>query len=164
MAQVAMQQTMDEIIDYLAAIDEKLDDVLRAQEDAVWADMIGVSLDIDEAMVIREHAGRASEVTWSKVQATSATIARTQAYALRQLDVLAEKMERKAKTAAGRFLLVTQCISACHRGSMSGSCYRHQRDSLAADGTVRITVSGAGHAGQATSAGRGPSAARARRR
>ena len=48
MAQVAMQQTMDEIIDYLATIDEKLDDVLRAQEDAVWADMIGVGLDIDE--------------------------------------------------------------------------------------------------------------------
>ena len=97
MAQVAMQQTMDEIIDYLATIDEKLDDVLRAQEDAVWADMIGVGFDIDEAMTIREHAGRVNEVTWSKVQATSATIARTQAYALRQLDALAEKMERKAK-------------------------------------------------------------------
>ena len=52
MAQVAMQQTMDEITDYLATIDEKLDDVLRAQEDAVWADMIGVGLDIDEAMTI----------------------------------------------------------------------------------------------------------------
>lgn len=97
MAQVAMQQTMDEIIDYLATIDEKLDDVLRAQEDAVWADMIGVGFDIDEAMTIREHAGRVGEITWSKVQATSATIARTQAYALRQLDALAEKMERKAK-------------------------------------------------------------------
>ena len=97
MAQVAMQQTMDEIIDYLATIDEKLDDVLRAQEDAVWADMIGVGFDIDEAMTIREHAGGVNEITWSKVQATSATIARTQAYALRQLDVLAEKMERKAK-------------------------------------------------------------------
>jgi len=52
MAQVAMQQAMDEVIDYLATIDEKLDDVLRAQEDAVWADMIGVGLDIDEAMTI----------------------------------------------------------------------------------------------------------------
>jgi hypothetical protein len=97
MAQVAMQQTMDEIIDYLATIDEKLDDVLRAQEDAVWADMIGAGFDIDEAMAIREHAGRVSEVTWSKVQATSATIARTQAYALRALDAIAEKMERKTK-------------------------------------------------------------------
>ena len=52
---------------------------------------------IQEAMTIREHAGRVDEVTWSKVQATSATIARTQAYALRQLDALAEKMERKTK-------------------------------------------------------------------
>ena len=97
MAQVAMQQTMDEIIDYLATIDEKLDDVLRAQEDAVLADMIGAGLDIDEAMIIREHAGRVNEVTWSKVQATPATITRTQAYALGQLDALAEKMEGKAK-------------------------------------------------------------------
>jgi hypothetical protein len=97
MAQVAMQQTMDEIIDYLATIDEKLDDVLRAQDDAVWADMIGAGLDIDEAMNIREHAGRVNEVTWSKVQTTSGTITRTQAYALRQLEALAEKMERKTK-------------------------------------------------------------------
>ena len=97
MAQLAMQQAMDEITDYLATIDEKVDDVLRAQEDAVLADMIGVGFDIDEAMTIREHAGRVNEVTWSKVQATSATIARTQAYALRQLDALADKMEPKTK-------------------------------------------------------------------
>ncbi len=95
MAQLAMQQTMDEITDYLATIDEKVDDVLRGQKDSVVADMIGVDLVIDEAMIIREQVGRVSEVTWSKVQSTSVTIARTQAYALRQLDALAEKMERK---------------------------------------------------------------------
>ena len=67
MAQLAMQQTMDEITDYLATIDQKLDDVLRAQEDAVLADMIGVGFDIDEAMTLREHGGRVNEVTWSKV-------------------------------------------------------------------------------------------------
>jgi len=97
MAQLAMQQTMDEITDYLAAIDEKVDDVLRAQKDAVVADMIGVDFVIEEAMTIREQVGRVSEVTWSKVQATSMSIARTQAYALRQLDALAEKLERKTK-------------------------------------------------------------------
>jgi hypothetical protein len=52
---------------------------------------------IEEAMTIREQVGRVSEVTWSKVQATSVTITRTQAYALRQLDALAEKLERKTK-------------------------------------------------------------------
>ena len=97
MAQLAMQQTMDEITDYLATIDEKVDDVLRAQKDAVLADMIGAGFVIEEAMTVREQVGPVSEVTWSKVQTTSTTIARTQAYALRQLDALAEKLEHKTK-------------------------------------------------------------------
>jgi hypothetical protein len=95
MAQIAMQQTMNEITDYLATIDEKVDDVLRAQKDAVLARMIGAGLVIEEAMTTREHGGRVNEVTWSKVQAAPATIAETQAYALRQLDALAEKLERE---------------------------------------------------------------------
>ena len=97
MAQVAMQQTMKEITDYLATIDEKVEDVLRAQKDAVLANMIGVRLVIDEAMTVREHVGSVSEVTWSKVQGTALTIAQTQAYALRQLDALAEKIEKEDK-------------------------------------------------------------------
>jgi len=96
MVQLAMQQTMNEITDYLAVIDEKIDDVLRAQKDAVFARMIGVGFVIEEAMTIREKRGRVDEVTWSKVQNAPATIAETQAYALRQLDALAEKLERKA--------------------------------------------------------------------
>ncbi len=95
MAQVAMQQTMDEITDYLATIDEKVDDILRAQKDAVLARMIGMGFVIEEAMTVREKAGRVDEVTWSKVQGAPATVAETQAYALRRLDALAEKMERK---------------------------------------------------------------------
>lgn len=94
MAQVAMQQMMDEITDYLAAIDEKVDDILRAHEDAVLADLIGVDLMIEETMTVREGVGRVSEVTWSKVSGTAATIARTQAYTIRQFDALAEKLER----------------------------------------------------------------------
>ncbi|WP_434992750.1 hypothetical protein [Arthrobacter sp. Ld5] len=97
MTQAAMQQTMDDITDYLATIDEKVDDLLRAQKDTVLADVIGVDFIIEEAMTIREQVGLVSETTWSKVQASSATIARTQGYALRQLDALAEKMDRKAK-------------------------------------------------------------------
>ncbi|MEQ4303896.1 hypothetical protein ABNF97_21365 [Plantactinospora sp. B6F1] len=97
MAQLAMQHTMEEITDYLATIDEKVDDVLRAQKDAVLADMIGADFVIEEAMTIRGQVGRVSEVTWSRMQATPMTIARTQAYALRQLGALAEKLERKTK-------------------------------------------------------------------
>jgi rRNA processing protein Krr1/Pno1 len=97
MAQFAMQQSMDEITDYLATIDEKVDDVLRAQKDAVLARMIGVSFVIEEAMTLRKTRGRVDEITWSKVQGAPATIAETQAYVLRQLDALAEKLERKTK-------------------------------------------------------------------
>ena len=46
MAQMAMQQQMDAIMDYLAAIDEKLDDVLRAQTNQVLARLDGVDLAI----------------------------------------------------------------------------------------------------------------------
>ena len=98
MAQLAMQQAMDEITDYLAAIDAKLDDVLRSQRDSVLAQMIGIGLQIEEAMTIREHVGRVNEVTWSKVQAATGTIADTQAYALLQLDALAERLERNRRS------------------------------------------------------------------
>jgi hypothetical protein len=94
MQQRAMQQQMDEIVGYLQEINEKVDDVLRGQKDAVLAEMIGVDLIIEEALAVRNQVGRVSEVTWSKVQATGMTIARTQAYALRQLDVIAEKLEK----------------------------------------------------------------------
>ncbi|HEY2742896.1 MAG TPA: hypothetical protein VGI69_12040 [Gaiellaceae bacterium] len=95
MSQLAMQQQMAEITAYLATIDAKLDDVLRAQKDTVLAQTIGVGLQIDEAMTIRDHVGRVNDVTWSKIQATSGTIADTQAYALLQLDALADKLEHK---------------------------------------------------------------------
>ncbi len=93
MAQVAMQQAIDEITDYLALIDAKVDDVLRAQKDAVFADMFGIELTIDEALAILQSTGRVSEVTWSKVQGAGNTINRTQAYALRQIDAAAGKLE-----------------------------------------------------------------------
>lgn len=96
MQQRAMQQQMDEIVEYLQEITEKVDDILRGQKDAVLADMIGVDLVIEEAFTVRDQVGRVSDVTWSKVQATSTTIGRTQGYALRQLDAIAEKLGRKA--------------------------------------------------------------------
>lgn len=100
MAQFAMQQAMDEITDYLKVIDAKVDNVLRAQKDAVIADMIGVEAMINEALTIRESVGRVSEVTWSKVQATASTIVRTQAYALLQLDSLAQGLESATSVSA----------------------------------------------------------------
>ncbi|MGO1231501.1 hypothetical protein [Glutamicibacter arilaitensis] len=97
MAQYAMQQSMEEITDYLKVIDEKVDDILRAQNDAVLADLDGVGMLIDDAMVVREQVGHIGETTWSKVHSNAKTIATTQSYALRALDALAEKLENKTK-------------------------------------------------------------------
>jgi hypothetical protein len=106
MQQQAMQQQMNEIVEYLQEINEKVDDIIRSQKDAVLADMIGVDLVIEEALTVRDQVGRVSEVTWSKVQGTSMTIARTQAYALRQVDAIAEKLEKK--TDAGELAKATK--------------------------------------------------------
>ncbi|MDN5545210.1 MAG: hypothetical protein L0H03_08065 [Rhodococcus sp. (in: high G+C Gram-positive bacteria)] len=96
MQQRAMQQQMDEIVGYLEQINEKVDDILRGQKDAVLADMIGVDLIIEDAISYRDEVGHLYAVTWSKVQATSQTIARTQAYAIRELDAIAEKLHSKS--------------------------------------------------------------------
>ena len=97
MSQMAMQQQMAEIADYLERIDEKLDDVLRAQKNQVLARLDGVGLAIREAMSVRKSVGRVSEVTWSKVQSSTSAILETQGYALRQLSDLADKLERQTK-------------------------------------------------------------------
>ena len=93
-----MQQAMDEITDYLATIDEKVDDVLRAQKDAVLARMIGVG---PRHRGGHDHPG----ARWAGSTRSPGRRCRprrrrsheTQAYALRQLDALAEKLERKTK-------------------------------------------------------------------
>lgn len=97
MAQMAMQQQMEAITDYLAVIDEKLDDVLRSQTNQVLAKVDGADLAVKEAMSVRKSVGRVSEINWSKVQHQSGAVLETQAYALRQLTDLTEKLERKTK-------------------------------------------------------------------
>lgn len=93
MAQVAMQQSMADITNYLASIDEKIDDVLRKQDDAMVAQMVGTGHAIERAMTIREETGGVSETLWSTVDQAHTTIRTTQTYALDQLDAIAKKLE-----------------------------------------------------------------------
>jgi len=95
MQQHAMQQAMAEIQEYLERIDAKVDDVLQAQTDAAVAPVIGVGCTIDAAMKMRDVTGRMDEITWSRVQGCGVTIATAQAYALRQLDGLVNKVTDK---------------------------------------------------------------------
>lgn len=96
MTQLAMQQMIEEITDYLESIDRKVDAVLRNQAAAVVSDLYGAKDVIDRAYRLRENSGRISAVTWSTVQNTPSTIARTRRYALDQLSQLTSKIEDEA--------------------------------------------------------------------
>lgn len=130
MAQMAMQQTMEEITEYLKVIDEKVDDILRAQKDAAIAEMIGVGMVIDDAMLKREHVGRVSEVTWSSLHGAAQSIATTQAYALRQLDAIAEKMQKKSRVSELNKITVTAEVTVEEWLAVLARCFQLQ-DGLA---------------------------------
>ncbi|AKV55842.1 hypothetical protein BACT_0111 [Bifidobacterium actinocoloniiforme DSM 22766] len=95
MLQMEMELAMQEIQDYLATIDAKVDDVLRAQKDAVLSNMIGVEILVDDAMDEYRLTGHIYQVTWEKIQSSALIIAQTQAYALRQLEATAESVSAK---------------------------------------------------------------------
>lgn len=82
MEQVATQQSMVQISDYLATIDEKVDDILRKQDDVVVAQMVGIGSTIDRAMTIREEMGGVNETRWSTVIQAHVTKGATQSSGL----------------------------------------------------------------------------------
>lgn len=97
MTQLAQQAEANDLKALLVRMDEKLDDVRRAQRDAVLAKLHGAAATIEEAMILRERGGD-PETLWSKVSATSETVHEVQSAALLALGALAEKVEGKRKT------------------------------------------------------------------
>ncbi|OKY86879.1 MAG: hypothetical protein BHV59_07840 [Bifidobacterium sp. 56_9_plus] len=87
MAQMALEQAVSEITDYLKEIDAKLDDLLRDQKDQTVSKLAGISHMIDETMLIYQQVGSISETTWSKMSGCPQDIATIQA--------LTEKVERE---------------------------------------------------------------------
>lgn len=109
MSQLAKQAEANELKEPLVKIDEKLDDVRRAQRDSVLAKMDRATFAIKEAMTIREYGGN-RETAWVKVIAESGTIAEVQGSALRALDALADKVDGKNKV--GDLARATQDIES----------------------------------------------------
>ncbi|MFJ6140994.1 hypothetical protein [Kitasatospora sp. NPDC092286] len=93
MAQLAMHHEMSEIKSYLATIDKKVDDIIRAQKDSELGKVFGASLDIESAMNILEREGRVDDDTWSTVQARTHTITDALGWTLGRLNALAERLE-----------------------------------------------------------------------
>lgn len=95
MAQMALEQAVSEITDYLKEIDAKLDDLLRDQKDQTVSKLAGISHMIDETMLIYQQVGSISETTWSKMSGCPQDIATIQAYAIAKIKDLTEKVERE---------------------------------------------------------------------
>ena len=94
MTQMALEQAIQEITDYLAAIDEKVDNLLQDQKDTTIASLMGAALEVDEAAAVREATGTLSDTAWSKVSPCAQTTSRALAYALTKLKGLSDKAER----------------------------------------------------------------------
>jgi hypothetical protein len=92
MTQMALEQAIEEITDYLATIDRKIDDLLQDQKDQSIANLVGVAHMIDETMMIRDKVGIVTETTWSKVAGCPQDLARAQGYALLKIEGLAKKL------------------------------------------------------------------------
>lgn len=91
MAQIARQQEVRALKEFLVSIDGKLDDLRRGQRDGVLAKMDRAVSVIGEAMIIRERGGD-RETAWRKVENEVGTLAEVQANALRRIEALADKV------------------------------------------------------------------------
>jgi hypothetical protein len=125
MSQFAQQAEAQELKALLVRIDEKLDDVRRAQRDAVLAKMKSAAAAIEEAMTIREHGGD-PKTLWDKVSGVSETVLNVQEEALLALRALAEKVDGKRKT--GELKKATQEIArdAAIQLSILARCFELQ--------------------------------------
>lgn len=94
-SQQAIMSALDDISEYLEAIDEKLDRLLKQRKVEALAQIGGVSLVLDEASRIHEATGAVSAVTWSKVQANSLALQTMIAECLAQLHALADQVAQK---------------------------------------------------------------------
>lgn len=94
MTQMALEQAIQEITDYLADIDEKVNDLLQDQKDRVIADLMGVVFELDEAASIRERTGTLTDAAWSKVAPCAKTTGTALAYALTKLQGICDKLAR----------------------------------------------------------------------
>ena len=106
MTQMALEQAIQEITDYLETIDSKIDDLLQDQKDQSIANLVGVAHMIDETMMIRSKVGIVTETTWSKIAGCPQDLVRAQGYALLKIEGLSKKLSEAGDAAEAERLSV----------------------------------------------------------
>ena len=99
--QAAVEKQMAQMQDYLERIDEKLDKVLRFQQDSLAGDIDGVAEALAEAHLVLEGTGTVTDTQWSTVQGLATEVAKLQGRVLRYLGAVADTLAR-SKTSPGK--------------------------------------------------------------
>ena len=92
MTQMALEQAIHEITDYLAKIDGKINDLLQDQKDRTLADLMGAVFEVDEAVTIRNETGMLTDAAWSKLAPCARATGTALAYALTKLKGISDKL------------------------------------------------------------------------
>lgn len=94
--QQAIQLALEDIKDYLAEIDAKLDRLLVQPKVEMRGDLTGVAFAVDEAEKLMEATGTVNEVTYQKVQSLTFELQKAQGQALAQLDQITRDITKHA--------------------------------------------------------------------
>lgn len=92
MTQMALEQAIQEITDYLVRIDGKINDLLQDQKDRTLADLMGAVFEVDEAAAIRNETGMLTDAAWSKLAPCARVTGTALAYALTKLKGISDKL------------------------------------------------------------------------
>lgn len=93
--QVAIEAAVEEILEYLEVIDEKLDTLLRQRKIDALGRLGGIQSTLEEADELYRKSGSVSRTTWSKIQNQGADLKVIEAYALEQLSDAADQLSKK---------------------------------------------------------------------
>lgn len=88
LAQVAIQEAVAQIINYLTGMGEKIEKVLKDQQDQAVANIFKIRQAVTEVSMIRDETGTINEVAWSKVATLSVESMGLQKYPLQKIEAL----------------------------------------------------------------------------
>lgn len=125
MAQFAERSEGQDLKELLARIDEKLDDVLRAQRDSVLAKMQSAESQLSSSMIQLDSNGDPRTI-WDKTNGLMSAISDVQYTTLNAMGALADKVDNKQKTGSLKKALKEVEREVAVHLSVLGKCFELQ--------------------------------------
>lgn len=95
MTQIALEAALAKIKNYLVAIDEKVDLLLRQRKGEELAKLRGAQHAIEEADELYRRSGTVSDTTWSKISHLGGNLNDITAFALEQIEDIVNQVQAK---------------------------------------------------------------------